>query len=132
MSDDSAEMAGGTAYGVNVSYRNADEDVIETLSNLMLLTGEVAQTRTGMMLGHIKMAIDAGTNGGMTLNLTDMDTGVERHGSIAYPADLEIRFMAALLDVKHDELEDLMDSTLSSNGFTVLKKKHDPHIIELK
>ncbi len=54
--------------------------------------------------------------------MTDMGTGVERHGTISFPADLEVRFMAAVLDVNGKELAKVMEGYLSDNGYTVMKK----------
>lgn len=120
---DSAEMAGGTAHGLSMTIVNMGIRELEALEDILMDTGRWTGSAAGMFLGHIKMAIDAGGRGAMTLNLTDLGTGVERHGSISFPADAEVRFMAAVLDVDRQSLEERMESSVKGKGFTVSVKR---------
>ena len=99
----SAEEAGGTAFGISGSVQAMDVFLLEQLAEILMEIGKWVRTSSGTFLGHVKMAIIS-ENGDMTLNLTDLKQGVDHHGAIALPADVNIRLMAAVLDVRHDEL----------------------------
>lgn len=122
MSENSAEMAGGTAYGLNASIDITDASVIDLLDSAMLEVGKWINDTAGMFLGHVKMAITTGEFGSMTLNLTNLDVGVEHHGSMVFPLPAKIRFMAAVLDVDQKELSKRMETSLKSRGFDVERK----------
>lgn len=125
----SAEEAGGTAHGISARYA-MENDGLEVVKNILRATAEWVEDNAGMFLGHVKMSLDAGGNGSMTLNLTDLDTGVEEHGSMNLPANVQMKFMAAVLDVDHDELAAFMEKLLEVNGINI--NRGNRNIIELR
>lgn len=131
MTENSAELAGGAAHGVFFEIQRADSGDIERLADVMLRTGIWVNEISGSFLGHVKMSADSNAKGAMTLNLTDLDTGVERHGSISFPSDMDVRFMAAVLDVDAKELANAMEKHLSEQGYKV-SKSHSGNIIDIK
>ena len=124
----SAEEAGGTAFGISGSITAMDAAVLEELGNILMEIGEWVRTSSGIFLGHVKMAISSAC-GDMTLNLTDLKRGADFHGAIALPADVNIRLMAAVLDVSHDELAVTAEKALRKVNFKADKKGK---IIELR
>jgi hypothetical protein len=124
--DNSAEEAGGTAHGLNAYSETADRRTLDSLDRVMMTVAQWIKATAGCFLGHVKMAVvtDGRT---MTLNLTDLGTGVEHHGSLMVGAHAEIRFMAAVVDVDRSELADRMRDALVSNGFQLKHK----NIVEL-
>ena len=100
----SAEEAGGTAFGISGHIAGMDVEVLERLGNVLVEIGEWVKGTSGSFLGHVKMSLDS-DSGAMTINLTDLKRGADHHGAIALPSDVRIRLMAAVLDVDHDELE---------------------------
>ncbi|MCL1904696.1 MAG: hypothetical protein FWG19_01050 [Methanomassiliicoccaceae archaeon] len=125
MSD--AEDSGGTAHGLNAYAESMNPSVISSLDRAMIATAEWIERTAGCFLGHVKVAVSAG-NRTMTLNLTDLGTGVEHHGSLDDGVRAEIRFMAAVLDVDHDELAEVMKKALVSNGLKIQNR----NIIEVR
>lgn len=123
MDADPAESAGGTAYGLSFRVKGADASSLNGLSSVMMEVGGWVVDRAGYFLGHVKMSLDSGPKGAMTLNLTDIGNGVERHGDISFPADLEGRFMAAVLDVDKGGLERTMTDLMERRGYAVNKRK---------
>jgi len=124
----SAEEAGGTAFGISGSVQRMDASVLEQLAEILTEIGEWVRKSSGTFLGHVKMAISS-ANGDMTLNLTDLKRGVDHHGAIALPADVNVRLMAAVLDVSHDELAVTAQNALKKVDFKADKKGK---IIELR
>jgi len=119
---DSAEMAGGTAHGLRFMIRGMNASDLEELKDAMLAVGKWVRDASGSFLGHVKMAVDCRTDGAMTLNLTDLDTGTECRGTITFPSDADVRFMAAVLDVGRDGLSNAMENALSERGYAAAGK----------
>ncbi|MDR0334831.1 MAG: hypothetical protein LBH69_02970 [Methanomassiliicoccaceae archaeon] len=119
--------SGGTAHGLNAYADAAGKDTLPALDRTMISVAEWIRDSAGTFLGHVKMAVTTGART-MTLNLTDLGTGVEHHGSLISGERVEIRFMAAVLDVDRNELADRMNKELISNGFKIKKSMN---IIEL-
>jgi len=124
----SAEEAGGTAFGISGSVTAMDAAVLERLAEILMEIGEWVRTSSGTFLGHVKMAISS-EEGAMTLNLTDLKRGVDYHGAMPLPANVNIRLMAAVLDVGHDELAVTAEKALKKVDFKADKKGK---IIELR
>ena len=124
----SAEEAGGTAFGISGSVQAMDTAVLEQLADILMEIGDWVKTSSGMFLGHVKMAISS-DSGDMTINLTDLKRGADFHGAIALPADVNVRLMAAVLDVDHDELAVTAEKALKKVNFKADKKGK---IIELR
>jgi len=101
--------------------------VLDALDSVMMEVAGWIKASAGCFLGHVKMAATDGERT-MTLNLTDLGTGVEHHGSLADGVRVNIRFMAAVVDVDRVELAERMRSALVSKGFKIKNK----NIIELE
>ncbi|MDR0198269.1 MAG: hypothetical protein LBI08_00810 [Methanomassiliicoccaceae archaeon] len=119
--------SGGTAHGLTAYADAADDNTLPALDRTMISVAEWIAATAGTFLGHVKMAVTTGPRT-MTLNLTDLDTGVEHHGSLISGERVSIRFMAAVLDVDRSELAEVMNERLISNGFKI---KNKSMIIEL-
>ncbi|MCL2143541.1 MAG: hypothetical protein FWH44_04715 [Methanomassiliicoccaceae archaeon] len=126
---DPSGIPGGTAHGLNAYADTTDADTVPSLDRAMIATAEWITSSAGTFLGHVKMAVSAGSRT-MTLNLTDLGTGVEHHGSLEDGVRADIRFMAAVLDVDHGELAEVMKEALASNGFKV--KDKNINLVELR
>ncbi|MCL2712310.1 MAG: hypothetical protein FWD37_03430 [Methanomassiliicoccaceae archaeon] len=120
------ETSGGTAHGLNAYAGSMNIDTLNSLDMVMTEVAQWIENSSGCFLGHVKMAVTT-SSGTMTLNLTDLRTGVEHHNVITNGEYAEIRFMAAVVDVDHNELAKKMRSSLLSNNIKLKDKK----IIEL-
>ena len=112
--------SGGTAHGLSAYADTVDDDTVPSLDRAMIAVAEWIRATAGTFLGHVKMAVTT-KDRTMTLNLTDLGTGVEHHGSVISGERLDIRFMAAVLDVDHGELAEKMKKELISNNFKIKK-----------
>jgi len=108
--------SGGTAHGLNAFVPVTGPATLDALGRAMTDVAKWIVSSAGYLLGHVKSAVTAGDIT-VTLNLTDMSTGVERHGSLPDGVRAEIRFMAAVLDVDRKELAERMKNALIKNGF---------------
>jgi len=129
MDDDSNSIidSGGTGHGLSAFHPSLSVSVLNALASAMTEVGEWIKGSAGCFLGHVKSAVTAGEKT-MTLNLTDLGTGVERHGALTEGVHADIRFMAAVVDVDKGELADKMRSAMISRGFRL----KDRNIIELR
>jgi hypothetical protein len=118
---------GGTAHGLTAYAERTDERTTGLLDRTMIEVAEWITSSAGCFLGHVKMAITTGERT-VTFNLTDLGTGVEHHGQLDAGVRADIRFMAAVVDVDHDELAAKMRGALASNGFKLKSK----NIVELR
>jgi hypothetical protein len=82
----------------------------------MAATGEWVEREAGSLLGHIKAAVFLEDGTGVTLNLTDLGTGVERHGTLPPQERAGFTFMSAVLDVDPHELGHVMEDALEDSG----------------
>ncbi|MDR0777832.1 MAG: hypothetical protein LBE48_00110 [Methanomassiliicoccaceae archaeon] len=117
---------GGTAHGLTAYAEITDVHTADMLDRTMVEVAQWIKSSAGCFLGHVKMAITTGTRT-TTFNLTDLKTGVEHHGPLDVGVRADIRFMAAVVDVDHDELAAKMKDALVHNGFKIKNK----NIIEL-
>jgi hypothetical protein len=118
---------GGTAHGLAAYAERTDERTTSLLDRSMVEVAEWITSSAGCFLGHVKMAITTGEKT-VTFNLTDLGTGVEHHGQPDAGVRADIRFMAAVVDVDHDELAVKMRDALVSKGFKLKNK----NIVELR
>lgn len=124
----SMEEAGGVAVGLIGHIHGFNADVEARLDKVMILTGKWVVEQSGCLLGHIKIAIYHDDGSGITLNLTDMDTGVEHHGSAEPCEKINFNFMSAVLDVDSHELEHVMMDALEDSGIDChLENSHHHH-----
>ena len=117
---------GGTAHGLNAFIEASDGSTAGALDSAMTEVAKWIMSAAGYFLGHVKMAISFG-NRTVTFNLTDLEAGVEHHGVLDENVRLDIRFMAAVVDVDRNELAERMREALVSNGF----KLKNRNIVEL-
>jgi len=121
------DKSGGTGYGLNITIASTDAATGDSLCKAMTEVAEWITRTAGCFLGHVKIAVTTEART-ITFNLTDLDTGVERHDTIPEGVRADVRFMAAVVDVDKNELAEKMNVALASNGFKVNKRG----IIELR
>ena len=114
-------MNEGTAYGLNAFIDPTTQMTSDHLSSAMIEVAEWVGDSAGCFLGHVKMAVTF-CERTITLNLTDLRMGVEHHGSLPEGVRADIRFMAAVVDVEHDELAEKMRDSLLTKGFKLSNK----------
>ncbi len=112
----SLEEANGVATGVTgrIGCWNADSEA--RLCNAMLTVGKWVESEAGVLLGHIKAAVTLDDGSGITLNLTDMSNGVEKHGELPPKDKVNFTFMSAVLDVDEHELYHTMYHAVDDSG----------------
>ena len=124
----SMEEAGGVAVGLTGHIHGYNADVEARLAKAMQRTGEWVEKESGSLLGHIKAAIYTSEGNGITLNLTDLESGVEHHGVLEPQEKVDFSFMAAVLDVDSHELERVMMDVLEDSGIGYhLNEGHHHH-----
>jgi len=122
------EEAGGVAVGLTGHIHDFDDNVASLFSNAMFATGQWVEDKSGPLLGHIKAAIYDDDGRGITFNLTNMDNGVEQHGTLAPQEEVNFNFMSAVIDVDYEELEHFMENALKDSGIDfVLEEHHHDH-----
>jgi hypothetical protein len=82
---------------------------------------------SGSLLGHIKAAVYDSEGKGMTFNLTDLDNGVEQHGTLPPKERVDFSFMSAVLDVDSHALEHVMVDALEASGIDYHLENHHHH-----
>lgn len=112
----SIEEAGGVAVGLTGHIHGYNADVEARIAKAMMSTGKWVEKESGTLLGHIKAAIYTKDGKGVTLNLTDMESGVEHHGMMDPQEVVDFSFMSAVLDVDSHELEHIMMDALEDSG----------------
>ena len=116
---DDPKNSGGTGYGLIAYIEKTDENTLSLLDGAMVEIAEWIEETSGFFLGHVKMAV-AMPDKTMTLNLTDIKSGVERHnGPMPHGVRADIKFMSAVVDVDRVELAKKMRDTFTKNGFKV-------------
>jgi len=126
--NDEDDTGGGTACGMIAYADKADASLVPSLSRVMTVVAEWIEASAGAFLGHVKMAVITGPST-TTLSLTNLKRGVEQRGSLVDGDPVEIKFMAAVVDVDPDELSEKMKNALVSEGFRIKDKRK---IVELK
>ncbi len=120
----SLEEAGGVASGLSGRIIGYNADAEARFSNVLLQIGKWVESEAGTMLGHIKAAITLDDGSGITLNLTDLDNGVEKHGNLDPQEKVNFTFMCAVLDVDEHELEHRMYHALDDSGLNYELNEH--------
>jgi len=120
----SIEQAGGCAVGLTgrITCWNADAEA--RFANALMRVGEWVQAESGCLLGHIKAAITLDDGSGITLNLTDIDNGVEHHGVLEPQEKVNFTFMCAVLDVDEHELKHRMYHAVDDTGLDYELDEH--------
>ncbi|MBP5203846.1 MAG: hypothetical protein J6Z16_04395 [Candidatus Methanomethylophilaceae archaeon] len=112
----SLEIAGGCAVGFTGSISCYNADAEARFSKALLDVGKWVVKESGSLLGHIKAAIVKEDGSGITLNLTDLENGVEHHGRLGPQEKVNFSFMCAVLDVDEHELKHAMWHALDDTG----------------
>jgi len=124
----SMEEAGGVAVGLKGHIHGYNADAEARLAKTLLKTGKWVEKESGSLLGHIKAAVYRDDGTGVTLNLTDVESGVEHHGVLEPCERINFSFMAAVLDVDSHELEHVMMDLLEESGLNYhLDNPHHHH-----
>ena len=112
----SLEMAGGCAVGFTGTIKGYNADAEARFANALLSVGKWVVSETGTLLGHIKAAIVKEDGSGITLNLTDLENGVEHHGTLGPQEKVKFSFMTAVVDVDEHELKHAMWHAIEDTG----------------
>ncbi|AGI47950.1 hypothetical protein TALC_00956 [Thermoplasmatales archaeon BRNA1] len=129
----SIEEAGGAATGFTGTIENWNADAEARFADTLMEVGKFVQGESGCLLGHIKAAVFKDDGNGLTLNLIDMDNGVEHHGTLARNDLVKFNFMCAVLDVDEDELQHFMLHAIDDSGLDYhidiesLRHHHEHH-----
>jgi hypothetical protein len=114
--ENSIKEAGGCAAGFRGKFFNFNADAEARLADALLAVGKYVQGESGCLLGHIKAAVVNEKGEGITLNLIDMDNGVEHHGTLPRSDVVTFDFMCAVLDVDEHELTHKMLHAIDDSG----------------
>ena len=120
----SIEEAGGCAVGLTGTITGYNADAEARFAKALLQVGQWVAKESGCMLGHIKAAIVTEAGNGVTLNLTDLDNGVEHHGTLDPQEKVHFDFMCAVLDVDEHELKHQMYHAIDDTGLDYELDEH--------
>lgn len=120
----SIEEAGGCAVGLTGHIHGFNADAEARFCKALLDVGRWVQGESGCLLGHIKAAITLDDGSGITLNLIDMDNGVEHHGTMDPQEKVNFTFMCAVLDVDEHELKHAMYHAIDDTGLDYELDEH--------
>ncbi len=129
----SMDEAGGVAAGFIGTIENWNADAEARMADVLMTIGRYVQGESGCLLGHIKAAVYLEDGKGITLNLIDMDNGVEHHGTLGRSDLVKFNFMCAVLDVDEHELTHEMIHAIDDSGLDYhidkesLEHHHDHH-----
>ena len=120
----SLEVAGGCAEGLQGTITGWNADAEARMSKALMTIGQWVTKESGCLLGHIKAAIVDENGNGITLNLTDIENGVERHGELEPMEKVRFAFMCAVLDVDEHELRHRMFHAIDDTGLDYELDEH--------
>lgn len=120
----SIEEAGGCAVGLTGKINCFNADAEARFAKALLSVGKWVQEESGCLLGHIKAAITLDDGSGITLNLTDLENGVEHHGTMEPQERVNFTFMCAVLDVDEHELRHRMYHAVDDSGLDYELDEH--------
>jgi hypothetical protein len=124
----SIEEAGGVAVGFSGHIHGFNADAEARLDKSLLSIGRWVEKEAGSLLGHIKAAVYLENGEGVTLNLTDISTGVEHHGKLGPREKVGFNIMAAVLDVDAHSLGHVIEDALGDSGLDCcLDEPHHHH-----
>lgn len=112
----SIEEAGGVTAGFTGHIHGYNADTEARLAGVLTETGKWVEKESGSLLGHIKAAIYVDDGHGITLNLINLENGVEHHGVMSPEETVNFNIMSAVLDVDAHELEHVMMHALEDSG----------------
>ena len=120
----SLEVAGGCAEGLQGTITGWNADAEARMSKALMTIGQWVTKESGCLLGHIKAAIVDENGNGITLNLTDIENGVECHGELEPMEKVRFAFMCAVLDVDEHELRHRMFHAIDDTGLDYELDEH--------
>ncbi len=120
----SIEQAGGCAAGLSGKLTCWNADAEARFTKILMEIGKWVEAESGAMLGHIKAAITLDDGTGITLNLTDLSNGVEKHGNLDPQEKVNFTFMCAVLDVDEHELKHRMFHAIEDSGLDYELNEH--------
>lgn len=120
----SLEQAGGCAVGLSGTITGFNADAEARFAKALMDVGQWVTKESGCLLGHIKAAIVKEDGSGITLNLTDIENGVEHHGTMDPQEKVSFTFMCAVLDVDEHELQHRMYHAIDDTGLDYELEEH--------
>lgn len=112
----SLDLADGVAEGLQGTITGWNADAEARLCKAILSVGEWVAEESGVLLGHVKAAVVDEAGSGITLNLTDLENGVEHHGTLEPMEKVRFSFMCAVVDVDGHELRHRMYHAIDDTG----------------
>lgn len=125
--ESSIEEAGGAAVGFRGHITGFNADAQARMTDALYEIGKWVGGESGVLLGHIKCAIYLEDGSGVTLNLIDMDNGVEVHGTLDPTEKVSFSLMCAVLDVDAAALDHMMHHVLEDTNLDIELEHHDCH-----
>ncbi|NLK24999.1 MAG: hypothetical protein GX307_00255 [Euryarchaeota archaeon] len=134
MSENSKEMAGASSFGLRLRFQSPKgmgrEELATLVVRMLRSMGEAVDQTGRALIGHIKVFLTV-PGGSLKANLVDLDLGPETENDL--PGELiesgEIRYMAAVIGLTDEEVEQLMEGSLGSLQhklkIDVLEHKHE-------
>ena len=120
----SEELAGGVGVGFTGHIHGFNADAEARLDSMMMQVGRWVEKEAGYLMGHIKMSVTVDGKG-ITLNLTDLNIGVEHHNRLKPSKEADFNFMAAVVDVDEGELEHAMVHAMEDSGVYFHVDEHE-------
>ncbi|MBI0583338.1 MAG: hypothetical protein ISF22_03820 [Methanomassiliicoccus sp.] len=133
MSDDSKELADAGTFGLRAEFHAhpavGKEEMASLVEGLLMAVGKRVTEEKGMLLGHVKAFVTA-PDGTLKVNLIDMDLGTDTLNRLSSPVEKgELKFMAALVGLDDEEVEDIMEDCLEALedrlGLEIEEHEHD-------
>ena len=123
--ENSMDEVGGVAVGFTGYITNFNADAQARMVNALNEVGKWVQEKAGTFLGHIKCAIYLEDGSGVTINLTDLDSGVEIHGTLEPAEKVGFSLLCAVLDVEKSELGHTVHHALDDTFLDIELIDHD-------
>lgn len=120
----SLDEAGGCAEGLQGTITGWNADAEARMADALMNVGKWVVKESGCLLGHIKAAIVDENGKGVTLNLTDIENGVEHHGRLEPMEKVRFSFMCAVVDVDDHELRHKMFHAIDDTGLDYELDEH--------
>lgn len=117
MSENSKELADAGTFGLKADFHAhpaiSPPELIGLMEGMLKSVGQKVMEAKGFLLGHIKAFVTT-PRGTLKVNLIDIDLGPEvldRLGPDSIDSG-EIKFMAALVGLEDEDVEEIMEDSL--------------------